>query len=122
LEGCRDARSLPLGVSVFKFLAKLFGKNGPSIDDLLSNGACIIDVRSPHEFNTAHGKESINIPLDSIQSKIPSLRKQKKPIITCCVSGMRSGRAAKILRKAGLEAHNGGSWKSIESILKSNTE
>ena len=107
---------------MFKFLAKIFGKNGPSIGELLTQGAYIVDVRSPNEFKNAHGKDSTNIPLNSIQSKISSLRKQKKPIITCCMSGMRSGRAVKILRKAGIEAHNGGSWQSVEKILNSNIE
>jgi len=38
------------------------------------------------------------------------------------MSGMRSGRAVKILRKAGIEAHNGGSWQSVEKALTSKTE
>ena len=107
---------------MFKFLANLFGKNGPSIGELLSQGAYIVDVRSSKEFKDAHGKDSTNIPLDSIQSKFSTLRKQKKPIVTCCMSGMRSGRAVKILRKAGIEAHNGGSWQSVEKALTSKTE
>lgn len=45
---------------------------------------------------------------------MPSLRKQNKIIITCCASGMRSGRAATILNKAGLEAYNGGAWSTVE--------
>jgi rhodanese-related sulfurtransferase len=107
---------------VFKFLANLFGKSGPSIGELLSNGACIIDVRTPQEYNAAHGEESRNVPLDSIQSKISTLRKEKRHIITCCVSGMRSGRAVKILKKAGIEAHNGGSWQSVEKTRSSKIE
>jgi len=27
---------------------------------------------------------------------------------------MRSGKAAKMLRQAGLEAHNGGAWQTVE--------
>lgn len=107
---------------MFKFIAKLFGKKGPSIGELLNDGACIIDVRTPQEYNAAHGEESRNVPLDSIPSKISSLRKEKNPIITCCVSGMRSGRAVKILKKAGIEAHNGGSWQSVEKTRSSKSE
>lgn len=107
---------------MFKFLANLFGKSGPSIGELLSDGACIIDVRTPQEYNAAHGEASRNVPLDSIQSKITSLRKEKRPLITCCVSGMRSGRAVKILKKAGIEAHNGGSWQSVENTRTSMIE
>jgi len=107
---------------VFKFLANLFGKSGPSIAELLSNGACIIDVRTPQEYIADHGEESRNLPLDSIQSNISTLKKEKCPIITCCVSGMRSGRAVKILKKAGIEAYNGGSWQSVEKTRSSRTE
>jgi len=37
----------------------------------------------------------------------------KEPIIVCCASGMRSGRAKGMIAQAGLEVHNAGSWKSI---------
>jgi hypothetical protein len=35
---------------------------------------------------------------------------------------MRSGRAVKILKKAGIEAHNGGSWQSVEKTRSSKIE
>lgn len=100
---------------MFGWLKKLFGSSGPSTGDLLAQGALIVDVRSQGEYRNGHGKESQNIPLASIQAKAASLKKQKKPIITCCASGMRSGKAAKLLRQAGLEAHNGGAWQTVEN-------
>ena len=42
----------------------------------------------------------------------------KKPIITCCASGMRSASAKIIFEQNGFEAYNGGNWKSLESKLK----
>lgn len=35
---------------------------------------------------------------------------------------MRSGRAVKILKKAGIEAHNGGSWQSVEKTRSAKIE
>lgn len=98
---------------MLNFLSRLFGGKGPSLSDLLKDGAVVIDVRTPGEFRGGHVEGSRNIPLQSLSSKLSSLKKQKKVIITCCASGMRSGKAAKILRQSGLEAHNGGSWQAV---------
>lgn len=96
------------------FLKNIFGI-GPKIDfaELIINGATIIDVRSPQEFKSGHPSNSINIPLDQIPSKISKIKKMKEPIIVCCASGMRSGRAKGIIAQAGIEVHNAGSWRKI---------
>jgi rhodanese-related sulfurtransferase len=102
---------------MFSFIRNIFSSNKPDIEALLENGALVIDVRTPDEFKQGHAKNARNIPLQSLQSKMASLRKKKTIIITCCASGMRSGKAAKILTNAGLEAHNGGPWQRVESLL-----
>jgi rhodanese-related sulfurtransferase len=104
---------------MFNFLSRLFGGKGPSLSDLLKDGAVVIDVRTSGEFQRGHVEGSRNIPLQSLSSKLSSLKKQKKVIITCCASGMRSGKAAKIMRQSGLEAHNGGSWQAVEKASQS---
>ena len=80
---------------------------------LLSQGAVIVDVRSPGEFKSGHIKGAINIPLDQVKNKIGELKKKNKPIITCCLSGSRSGMAKRIISSAGIECYNGGSWNSL---------
>lgn len=101
---------------MFGFIKKLFG---PATDfkALQQNGAVIIDVRTPGEFSGGHIKDAINIPVDRISSKINDIKKKGKPIITCCASGMRSGAATSALKKAGIEAYNGGSWVSLNNKL-----
>ena len=96
-------------------LSKLFGL-GPKIDchELLKNGAVLVDVRTPAEFNQAHAKGSKNIPLDTINSNIKKINQLKKPIVLCCRSGMRSGQATAILKRHGIEAYNGGPWNNFE--------
>jgi rhodanese-related sulfurtransferase len=96
------------------FFNRWFGSKGRLVADLLEEGAFVVDVRSPAEYKTGHGKESRNIPLQAIPAKVDSLRKQNRVIITCCASGMRSGKAAKILNKSGVEAYNGGAWQKVE--------
>ncbi|MGB2457945.1 MAG: rhodanese-like domain-containing protein, partial [Flavobacteriales bacterium] len=52
-------------------------------------GALILDVRSPAEFENNHIKGAVNIPLNTLSKKLNKLKKDKV-IITCCASGIRS--------------------------------
>lgn len=99
---------------------KRFFTHEPATDfkRLASEGALIVDVRTEAEFRQGHIRNSMNIPLDKIQSKIADLKKRNKTIITCCQSGNRSGVAEGMLRSAGLEAYNGGAWFKLDSTLK----
>lgn len=101
---------------MFDFIKKLFGGNSVDYKELHRNGAQIIDVRTPTEFNGGHIKNSKNIPLQNLQSEMKKLD-LKKPIITCCASGMRSSSAKSILKQNGFEAYNGGGWSSLQNKL-----
>lgn len=97
-------------------LGFLFGKN--KIKEALKNGAIIIDVRTPHEFDNGKIPGSINIPVDRIPSNVERIRSMKKPIIVCCESGVRSNKAKDVLKSAGIpEVYNGGSWESVLKII-----
>ena len=97
------------------FIKKLFGP-GVDLSKKMSDGAIIVDVRSPGEYAGGHVKGSKNIPLDKISEKIEAIKKWNKPVITCCASGMRSGSAASILKQNGVEAYNGGSWQKAGKL------
>lgn len=101
------------------FLKKIFG--GPSVNykELVSNGAIIVDVRSPGEYKAGHIPGSKNFPLDNIRSKVAELKKINKPVITVCRSGARSGMAKSILQSAGIEVYNGGPWTSLKNKIAS---
>jgi rhodanese-related sulfurtransferase len=88
---------------------------GPSVDyqEIIRRGAIIVDVRTPGEFSSGHIKGSINLPLQSLQSNLSKIKKDK-PVITCCASGMRSASAKSILSSNGFaEVYNGGGWYSL---------
>jgi rhodanese-related sulfurtransferase len=88
-----------------------------NFSELMKQGAQIIDVRSPAEFKSGHIKGSVNLPLQSLQSNLSKINKNK-PVITCCASGMRSASAKSILKSAGFnEVHNGGGWMSLNNKL-----
>lgn len=61
-----------------------------------------IDVRTPGEYKSNHRKPFKNIPLSHLASKIGTLD-QEKEVVVICQSGMRSAKAAKMLKKQGFE-------------------
>lgn len=75
---------------------------------LVSEGALLLDVRSPEEFSGGHLKGAVNIPVEDLESKMAEVQKlvggdKKKPIVVYCASGARSKYAKKALVKAGHE-------------------
>jgi phage shock protein E len=95
---------------MFAFLKNIFASRQLDYPTLIGRGAVIIDVR-------AHVKNALNIPLVEIQNHFVKLKRNEKPIIACCSSGARSGRATKILIDAGIETYNGGSWTQVKNAL-----
>jgi rhodanese-related sulfurtransferase len=64
--------------------------------------AHIVDVREADEYAGGHLPEARNIPTGKLAERIGELDKFKdKPIIVCCASGMRSGKATAELKKQG---------------------
>lgn len=85
-----------------------------SIDQLLKQGATVIDVRTPAEFMMGHVAGSKNIPLNEVPSRIEEFKSMPKPIVLCCASGNRSGQATHLLNMNGIEeAYNGGGWTEV---------
>ncbi len=66
----------------------------------LGAGAKVIDVRSPGEFAAGSYPKAKNIPVDTIEARLSELPKDK-PIVLFCASGVRSARAARLLKRAG---------------------
>ena len=103
---------------MFTFIKRLF-KQGPATDfkQLVSQGAIIVDVRTKGEYNSGHIKGAINIPLDQVRNRVGELQQKRKPVITCCRSGNRSGIAKGILQSAGIECYNGGAWDALQQNI-----
>jgi len=66
-----------------------------------TNGAVLLDVRDPDEFRGGHIPGALNLPLDTIGSKITSQFDSDTPLFVYCLSGARSTRAAVALRSIG---------------------
>lgn len=102
---------------MFYFLQKLLKKKEPDYKILLNNGAIIVDVRSPHEYQAGHIPGSRNIPIERVSGRAAELRSLGKPVITVCKSGFRSNMAKSVLASEGIEAYNGGAWYILEKKL-----
>lgn len=64
--------------------------------------AIIVDVRESDEWKAGHIAGAIHIPLSEIQNRVTELTPyQNRPIITQCRSGVRSAKAADLLKMAG---------------------
>jgi len=72
-------------------------------DIVAKGGAQFIDVRTPEEYASGHAPSAVNIPLDTIYDKLPSLKKDE-PIYVICQTGKRSKKAAEILANNGFSA------------------
>lgn len=89
-----------------------------NFNQLVKDGATIVDVRSKAEYAQGHIKGSKNIPLPNLSTNPNILKDKDKPIITCCASGMRSGSAKNVLRSNGYtNVHNGGGWSSLNNKI-----
>ena len=85
-----------------------------TIKKWVSEGALIVDVRTPEEFNAGNYKNSINIPLDDIEKNIDLFGDKNNQIIVYCRSGNRSGKAKKILKKHGYDkVFNAGAFSKM---------
>ncbi len=103
---------------MIEFLKKLFAAPKKlDLGQLVRDGAQIIDVRTPGEYKSGHIKGSINIPLQSLESQLNRIQKNKA-VITCCASGMRSASAKSILEEKGFsQVFNGGGWQNLQRAI-----
>jgi phage shock protein E len=88
-----------------------------NIKEVVKTGkGTIIDVRTPEEFSGGSVKGAINIPLHQLPDRIEELHQLQKPLVLCCASGNRSGRAQQFLASQGVpDALNGGSWLEVNA-------
>lgn len=83
------------------------------LKEAVSNGAFLVDVRTPAEFSAGSVKGAVNIPLDKVSSQLSKF-KDKKNIVLFCRSGNRSGQAKRILEQNGFQhVINGGTWQNV---------
>jgi phage shock protein E len=99
---------------LFYLISKLFSRK-VDYKQLIAEGAIVVDVRSKGEFSGGHIDNALNMPLEQLDSYLPKLKKLDKTVITCCLSGTRSGMATSQLKNAGIKSVNGGPWFMLKN-------
>lgn len=98
-------------------LSAIFDFVGNSLKDALRQGAVIIDIRSPHEYDKGKIRGSLNIAFEQILKNVGYIKKLNKPVVLCG-SGFESGAARRILQKHGIKnVYNGGTWERVLKLM-----
>jgi rhodanese-related sulfurtransferase len=73
------------------------------VEELLSAGAALLDVREPSEWEAGHAAAAHHLPMGKLSLEdIP----EGRPLLVVCHLGGRSAAAAEALIRAGVEAVN----------------
>lgn len=99
----------------------LFKNDKPEFGDVksyLEKDAVVLDVRRDDEYAEGHVEGSKHIVLDTLPDYIEEVKSWNKPVITCCRSGARSGRAEELLASHGVDVINGGPWQNVDKFTK----
>lgn len=71
---------------------------------LVAQGARLLDVRTRSEFAERHVPRAVNIPVEELRRRAGELGARDRPVVVYCHTGVRSGIAVMLLRKAGFTA------------------
>ena len=66
-----------------------------------TDGAVLLDVRTPDEYRQGHIPGSKNVPLQSISKVAGKIDNKATPMFVHCLSGARSRQATAILQQMG---------------------
>lgn len=88
------------------------------LQQLLDEGAILLDVRTHCEHAGYHIEGAINIPYDEIEVLKAVICDWKKPVITFSTYGRRSRIAAAKLKSMGLEVFDAGSMFVVEKAKR----
>jgi rhodanese-related sulfurtransferase len=91
-------------------LKKVFSKPYDKVSaheaaQLVENGAILLDVREPYEWQAGHAPKARHIPLAQLHQRAHELP-VGRPVVTVCRSGARSARAAAMLAREGRQVSN----------------
>jgi rhodanese-related sulfurtransferase len=75
------------------------------VAELIDEGAELIDVRRPYEYEGARLAGSRNVEMNELTAASDSIPRDR-PVLFYCRGGNRSGMAAQAFREAGYDAHS----------------
>ncbi|MER8046746.1 FAD-dependent oxidoreductase [Streptomyces sp. NPDC094032] len=75
------------------------------LDQAVSEGAVVLDVRTPAEHRSGALPDALNIPVDELRARLDELPTDR-PLIVYCQVGVRGHTAARLLTQHGYRARN----------------
>ena len=97
---------MSVATTLRKLFTKPYGKvTAAEAAARVDDGAMLLDVREPDEWQAGHAPRARHIPLGQLPQRARELP-ANKPIVAVCRSGNRSACAAAILADAGRDASN----------------
>lgn len=97
---------MSLGQALRRLVVKPYGRvTAAQAAAMVQDGAILLDVREPHEWQAGHAPKARHIPLGQLPHRARDLP-TNTPIVTVCRSGNRSARAAGFLAETGRNASN----------------
>jgi phage shock protein E len=68
---------------------------------LVAEGAVLLDVRTPEEFQQGHPEPARNIPVQELEQRLAEVGPPGTKVVVYCARGGRSAMAAGLLRSSG---------------------
>jgi rhodanese-related sulfurtransferase len=99
-------------MGILENLKDMLGITSVDYKKLVTNGAMVVDVRSPEEFKSGNVKNSKNFPLGTFSNHLNKM--EGKTVVLVCRSGGRASSAKSILTQNGIESHNAGAWQNLK--------
>jgi phage shock protein E len=110
-----------IGLALFYALKRASFVSAAKAQQFLSQGALVVDVRSPGEFSSGKVPGAVNLPLGEIASEAErQLPDKNRVLLLHCLSGTRSAMAQRHLKGLGyVNVHNLGSFGRANQIVRS---
>lgn len=92
-------------------------KDPAAAKKLIADGAVVVDVRTPAEFDGGHLPQATNIPIDQFPQRLAEVAggDKTKPVVVYCASGGRASKAKAQLEAAGYtNVVNGGGYDDLQ--------
>ncbi len=84
----------------------MFKDSAPATDaGSVPEGAYLLDVREPDEWQAGHAPAAVHIPLGELQARVDEVP-QERDVYVVCRSGGRSAQATMFLNSGGWRATN----------------
>jgi len=107
-----------LSVGLLSGCSKVSDEELAKAHKAVENGAIIVDVRTPQEFQVKHIKGAINLPVEEIMKGHLKKLPKDKEIVVYCRTGSRSSASAKVLKEQGWSVYDVATQADWEREIK----